>query len=234
MCDRQMINPYNPFSNPATMMALYEPFLSFPTAMPKGKPEGDQFERQNTKGEEGKKRPWYVTFLKESVLSGLTITASIAGGVFGGPLGAIAAGSLTSSLLGIMDQKLFEKAEKIDWGSVGIDAVLGAIPGTVAESIVKSGCKALERKTGKVIALGAKNSVKRNMIIGASDGVLIGSVGGFAHSAYDSQKEEGKVRWGQAFKDSFKTMIPAIFGGALGAGAFAKAHSYYRSKRGTG
>ena len=217
------------------MMALYEPFMQFPTVMPKpGKHAGDQFKRQHPKAEEHKKRPWYVTFLKETVISGLTIAASLAGGVAGGPVGAIAAGAVTSAVLGILDQKLFDKAEKIDWGSVGIDAALGAIPGTVAESIVKGGCKAIERRTGKVIALGAKNSVKRNVIVGISDGVLMGYAGGFAQTAHDTHKEEGKIQWGQAFKDGFKAMLPAILGGAIGAGAFAKGHQFYRSKRGTG
>lgn len=230
-----MVNPYNPFSNPATMMALYEPFLMFPPITPKrkkGKPEGDQFERQNAKAKPRKKRPWYVTFLKETVINGLTIAASLAGGVAGGVVGAIAAGSIVSAVLGIMDQKLFDKEKKIDWGSVAIDAALGAIPGTVTESLIKGGCKAIERKTGKAIAIGATNSVKRNVIVGVSDGVLLGYAGGFAQTAHDTHKEEGKIQWGQSFKDGFKAMLPAILGGALGAGAFAKGHQHYRSKRG--
>ena len=65
-------------------------------------------------------------------------------------------------------------------------------------------------------------------------GQSMGYAGGFAQTAHDTHKEQGKIQWGQAFKDGFKAMLPAILGGAIGAGAFAKGHQFYRSKRGTG
>jgi hypothetical protein len=228
-----MMYPFDPFPG------AYQPFLPTPPLMPPGPGGanpwgfgavgGDTFESPKTrqskrdeKKDQESKHPWYVSLGKEVVISGLTIAASIAGGAVGGIGGAIAAGSLASAGLGMLDQKLFKKREKLDWNSVGIDAALGMIPGPVAECLAKGGARLLARSTGKVLDIGAKNSVKRGVVVGATDGLVMGSVGGFAQSAYDSCQKDGHVNWGAATKDAAQSMVAGVIGGGLGAGALMR------------
>jgi hypothetical protein len=227
-----MMFPFDPF--PGT----YQPFLPTPPMPPGpggmspwgfGAVGGDTFEsqkarqsKQDEQKEQESKHPWYVSLGKEIVISGLTIAASIAGGAVGGIGGAIAAGSLASGGLGILDQKLFKKREKLDWNSVAIDAALGLIPGPVAESLAKGGARLFTRSTGKVLDIGAKNSVKRGVVVGATDGLVMGAAGGFTQSAYDSYKKEGRINWGAATKDAATSMAAGVIGGGLGAGALMR------------
>ena len=215
--------PFGPF--PGNYQAFLPPPPIAGQAGHKPGHEGDRFESnqpeqaENAEHAEGKKHSWFASFGKEVLLNGLTVAASIAGGIVGGVAGAVVAGSLTSATLGIVDQKLFRHQKKIDWTSVGIDGALGLIPGTMAEFIAKGGSRMLAKSTGKVFDIGARNSVKHGAIVGATDGLILGSVGGVAHSAYDSYKKDGKVNWGQASKDGANALLTGAIGGGLGAGA---------------
>lgn len=201
-----------------------EPFLKAPNTLAfksSKSANNDSFQSSNSKSGKAKKLPWYLSFGKEVLINGITIAASIAGGFAGGIVGAMAAGSLTSATLGALDQKLIEK-QKLDWKSVAIDGALGLIPGSVAEGLAKGGSRVLTQLTGKEMGIGAKESVKRGVIVGATDGVVMGSVGGFSQGAYESYKQDGKVNWATAAKQSVIAMLSAVVGGGLGAGAFMK------------
>jgi protein-tyrosine phosphatase len=156
-------------------------------------------------------QPWYVTVGKEALKIGAIVGASVLGGVFLGPVGAVLAGSITSGAVSAIDQKVSKG--KIDWGTVAIDTALGAIPGGAGSTIVKAG----QRMLGKEVL---KAGIKKGAVIGSIDGALMGYAGGTAHSAYDSYKKTGELNLSEANRAGLGSILPGAIGGAIAGGAF--------------
>jgi len=194
----------------------------------------DSFQYRTSKTEKCNQSPWYITVGKEILKTSLVIAASVAGGVFGNVPGAMAAGSVTSAAVSMVDQKLSKG--KIDWGTVAIDVGLGLIPGGFGNKLVQSGEWLLSKIVGKTISAGTLNTTRRAIVKGATDGILIGYIGGGAQSAYDSYRKEGKVNWKEANMAGAKSILPGMIGGGLAAGCVTAAgrklaiHSAQKSK----
>jgi len=166
-----------------------------------------------------------LSFIKEVFINGLTIVASMAGGKLGGTRGAILSGAVASASLGIVDQKFILK-QKLDWISVALDGMLGLIPGRVPESIAIEGRNLLKQSVGIRLNIGNEDSVRRAVTIGLVDGLVLGSVGGFTHSIYDTAKDTNPVNWKNILESTITATLPAIVGGGVGAGLFMQ---YWKS-----
>ncbi len=183
---------------------------------------GPQFSGQDTfeprRGQPQKQHPWYVTALKEVTKAGLTIGASMIGLTLGGVPGAMIAGASSSALLSAWDQHA--TIGKIRWGSVIIDGALGLLPGVVGEKVAQSGGRLLTRLTGKNMTLAAQSSIKQAVITGATDGAVMGLVGGGATGAYNAY-QEGQLNGPQTLKDALVGGLTGLIGGGIAGRLFS-------------
>jgi hypothetical protein len=217
------INPYNDYYSSVTAASLFDPYqMMMQNAYPLA-PIQPQSYGYLPPAKKELSAPF--SFIKEVFINGLTIAASMAGGKLGGTRGAILSGAIASAALGIVDQKLILN-QKLDWISVLLDGMLGLIPGRVPESIAIGGRNVLKRSTGMKLDIGTDGSTRRAIAVGITDGLVMGSVGGFAHSLYDNFKETGEINLENVVESTVTATLPAVVGGGIGAGLFMR---YWKS-----
>lgn len=231
---------YNNWNN--SVPGSYQPFPGIygsgipspPVWMPPASapvPSQDAYQPQQPDSEQGgeKKSAW-ATFGKEALKTGITIGASVLGGIFGGFPGAVAAGALTSGVVSAIDQQASKG--KVDWGSVAIDTVLGTIPGGVGTAVVRTAEKGLAKLAARqYVKQTGERSLKRAAAEGAADGALMGYVGSALQSGYKDYQKTGHVNFGKASQDGLKDILPGMLGGVVAGSLFTAVGRRWKQNR---
>ena len=163
-------------------------------------------------GPPGKQLSPAQRLLIDGLKIGLGLTASIVGGAFGGPLGAVIAGSLVSGSITAIETKW--QAGKVDLIRTLWDGAWGALPGF--GGFGSKIAARLTTNTSASLVFKGSSTFARGLIQGFFDGAAVGFFrGGFEQFWTDYQN--GIFRPGIIFSQAIKTAgFSGFVGGTVG------------------